>query len=213
MIRKTIKAIIVASSITVVPVIGNINMFYSPQIWILFTIGILASIFQPRYNIVKDKSKSKDKGTEIQIIWSVYITQLFVVLEATYFRFPESLKWNTSTTFSLVAMILGLVLRTWAIYTLGRCFTMHLSIQKDHQIIRRGPYKYIRHPSYAGAFLTYVGAPIFLHAWFSLIVAAIILPIAWLRRIHYEEKLLIGEFGEEYKSYCKSVKKAIPGLW
>lgn len=213
MIRKIIKAIIVAAAITVIPVLGNINMFYSPQIWILFTIGVLAVIFQPRYNIVKDKSKSEDRGTEIQIIWSVYVTQLLAVLEAAYFRFPVSVKWDTFTSISLVIMILGLALRTWGIYTLGRYFTMHLSIQKEHKIIRSGPYKYIRHPSYAGAFLTYLGAPFFLHAWFSLIAAAIILPIAWLRRMHYEEKLLIEEFGEEYKSYCRSVKRLIPRLW
>ena len=213
MIKKFVKSIIVSSTITVLPVLGNIEMFYSPQIWILFIIGILASIFQPNYNIVKDKSKSKDNGTEIQIIWSVYITQLLVVLEATYFKFPESVKWDIFVSVAFVVMIIGLALRTWAIYTLGNYFTMHLSIQKEHKIIRSGPYKYFRHPSYVGAFLTYVGAPILLHSWFSLIAAAIILPIAWLRRIYYEEKLLIEEFGEEYKSYCKLVKRAIPGLW
>jgi protein-S-isoprenylcysteine O-methyltransferase Ste14 len=31
--------------------------------------------------------------------------------------------------------------------------------------------------------------------------------------MHYEEKLLIEKFGEEYKSYCKTAKRAIPGLW
>lgn len=213
MIRKIIKVIITSSMITVLPVFGNMEMFYSLQIRILFTVGILALIFQPDYHIIKDKSKSKDKGTEIQIIWSVYIAQLLAVIEAAYFRFPESVKWDTFTTVSLVVMILGLALRTWAVYTLGSYFTMHLSIQKEHKIIRSGPYKYLRHPSYAGAFLTYVGIPVFLHTWFALIAAAVILPVAWLRRIHYEEKLLIEEFGEEYKSYCRAVKRVIPGLW
>lgn len=213
MTRKIIKGIIVSSSITVLPVLGNIQMFYSPHIWIVFTLGLLASIFQPDYSVMKDKSKARDKGTEIQIIWSVYITQLFAVLEATYLRFPDSVKWDIFTTVSFVVMILGLALRTWSVYTLGNYFTMHLSIQKGHKIIRSGPYKYFRHPSYVGAFLTYIGTSVFLHAWFSLILAAIILPIAWVRRIHHEEELLIEKFGEEYKSYCKSVKRAIPGLW
>ncbi len=213
MIRKIIKAIIVSSTITVLPVLGNIEMYNWPHIWILFAIGMLASVFQPNYNIVKDKSKSKDEGTEIQIIWSVYITQLFAVLEAAYFRYPKSVQWDIFSTIFLILIILGLVLRTWAIYTLGNYFTMHLSIQKEHKIIRSGPYKYFRHPSYVGAFFTYFGTTVFLHSWFSLIASAIILPIAWLRRIHYEEKLLIEEFGEEYKTYCKSVKRAIPGIW
>lgn len=213
MIGKFIKGIIVSLLITILPILGNLKILYSPQIWILFTLGVLASIFQPNYRIIDDKSKTRDKGTEVQIIWSVYITQLFVILEASYFRFPESVNWDIFTTASLIIMILGLALRTWAIYTLGNYFTMYISIQKDHKIICTGPYKYLRHPSYTGAFLIYLGTTIFLHSWFSLIAASIILPIAWLRRIHYEEELLIEKFGEEYKSYCKLTKKAIPWLW
>ncbi len=213
MIRKIIKGTIVSSAIAVLPVLGNTKMFYSPHIWILVAVGFLASILQPDYNIVKDTSKTNDKGTEIQIIWSVYITQLFAVFEAAYLRFPDSVKWDILTTASLFLMTSGLVLRTWAIYTLGNYFTMHLSIQKEHKIIRKGPYKYMRHPSYAGAFFTYFGTTIFLHAWFSLITAAIILPLAWVRRIYYEEKLLVEELGEEYKSYCMSVKRIIPYIW
>lgn len=213
MVRKLIQGLFVSSCIIILPVLGNISILYAPHLWILVLIGVFASIFQPQYNVVKDKSKTRDKGTEIQIIWSIYITQLFAVLEAAYLRFPDSVKWNMVTTISLIIMILGLVLRTWAIYTLGIYFTMYLSIRKEHRIIRTGPYKYLRHPSYLGAFFTYLGTPIFLHTWFALIAAAIVLPIAWLRRIHYEEKLLIEEFGEEYKSYCKSVKRVIPGFW
>jgi protein-S-isoprenylcysteine O-methyltransferase len=213
MTRKIIKGIIVSSAIAILPVIGNTEMYYSAQIWILFAIGLVGSIFQPDYNLIKDKSNTTDKGTETQIIWSVYISQLLAVLEASYLRFPDSVRWNMVTTISLIIMILGLILRTWAIYTLGNYFTMHLVIQKEHKIIRNGPYKYLRHPSYVGAFLTYLGTTIFLHSWFSSIVAVVILSIAWLRRMHYEEKLLLEKFGEEYKSYCKTAKRAIPGFW
>ena len=109
-------------------------------------------------------------------------------------------------------MLLGLALRTWSIYTMGNYFTMHLSILKGHKLIQSGPYKYIRHPGYVGAFFLYAGTTVLLHTWFSLILALIILPIAWLRRIYYEENLLIQEFGEKYISYCKSVKRVIPYL-
>jgi len=213
MVRKLFQGLLVSLCIVILPVLGNVSMLRAPHLWILLLIGILASIFQPSYNIVKDKSKIKDNGTEIQIIWSVYITQLCAVLEAAYLRYPGSIKWDIFTTVSLIVMILGLALRTWSIYTLGNYFTMHLSIYKEHKIIRSGPYKYFRHPSYVGAFFTYLGTTVFLHTPFSLILALIILPVAWLRRIYYEEKLLIEEFGEEYKSYCKSVKRVIPWLW
>jgi protein-S-isoprenylcysteine O-methyltransferase Ste14 len=189
------------------------NMLYSLKVWILVVIGILGSILQPDYNVFHDKSKAIDRGTEIQIIWSVFFTQLFAILEAAYIRYPESVTWDLWAIVILIVMLSGLILRTWAILTLGSYFTMHLSIQRNHKVIRNGPYKYFRHPSYVGAFLTYMGTSIFLHAWFSVIVAGIVLPLAWFRRIQYEEKMLIEEFGEEYQSYCKSVKRAIPGIW
>lgn len=213
MVRKLIQGLLVSLCIVILPALGNVFILYTPHLWILLLIGILASIFQPNYSIVKDKSKIKDNGTEIQIIWSVYITQLCAVLEAAYLRYPGSIKWDIFTTASLIIMILGFALRTWSIYTLGDYFTMYLSIQKEHKFIRSGPYKYVRHPSYVGAFFIYVGTTVFLHTYFSLILALVILPLAWLRRIYYEEKLLIEEFGEEYKSYCKSVKRVIPWLW
>jgi protein-S-isoprenylcysteine O-methyltransferase len=213
MLKRIIKAVIVSSTIAIIPVLGNRQMLSSPQVWIIFAVGILASVFQPGYNIVKDISESRDNGTELQIIWSVYITQLLAIIEAAYFRFPESVKWDLFASVSLIIILSGLAVRTWAIYTLGNYFTMHLSIQKGHKVILNGPYKYVRHPSYAGAFLIYAGIPILLHAWVAFIIAAIILPIAWIRRIHYEEKMLIEELGEEYNSYRKSVKKIIPGLW
>ena len=213
MIRKIIKGIIVSAVIALLPVFGNIRMFYYPQLWIVFAVGFFASILQPDYRIVDDNSKTKDKCTEMQIMWSLFVTQLLIVIEAAYLRFPASVEWDIFTTTSLLVMISGLVIRTWAVYTLGNYFTMHLAIQKEHKIIRQGPYRYVRHPSYSGAFLTFLGTAIFMHAWLSLILALIILPAAWLRRIHYEEKMLSDELGEEYISYCKSVKRAIPYIW
>lgn len=213
MLNRVAKGALVSSLIVFLPVIGNLQILGYAHLWILFCMGILASTFQPDYDVVKKDSKTRDQGTELQIMWSVFVTQLLVILEAAYVRFPECMKWDTLTTAALLVMGTGLVLRTWSIYTLGSHFTMHLEIQEDHRVIRTGPYRYFRHPSYVGAFLTYVATPVFLHAWYSLIPTVIILTIAWLRRMHYEEKMLLEELGEEYKSYCRTVKRAIPGIW
>lgn len=213
MLKKFIQGLFVSISIIILPVLGNVSILAAPQLWILLIIGVSASILQPDYNPFSKSTIPIDRGTTNQIVWSVYITQLAAVIESAYLIFPYSIKWDSVTTASLVIMVLGLALRTWSVYSLGNCFTMHLSIQDGHKIICSGPYKYLRHPSYAGAFLMYFGTTLFLHVRFSLLLALIILPIAWLRRIYYEEKLLAEKFGKEYKSYCKSVKKIIPWLW
>jgi protein-S-isoprenylcysteine O-methyltransferase Ste14 len=58
-----------------------------------------------------------------------------------------------------------------------------------------------------------MGTTIFLHSWISAIAAIIILPFAWIKRMNYEEEMLIDNFGNEYRDYCKDVKRVIPGLW
>ncbi|MGC2062499.1 MAG: isoprenylcysteine carboxylmethyltransferase family protein [Thermodesulfovibrionales bacterium] len=213
MIKKFIQGLIASSLIVCVPVIGNTAMLRAPQLWIMILIGVLASLFQPEYNPFKRSPNAEDKGTARQIIWSIYFTQLSVLIEATYFRYPESISWSALTTFTLILMVSGLAIRTWAVFTLGRYFTWHISTQEDQTIIKTGPYAFVRHPGYFGAFLTYASTALFLKAWFSFIPSIIILLFAFLRRIHYEEKKLKLDLGSQYDSYCKSVKRFIPGIW
>lgn len=213
MIKKTIQGLIASLLIVIVPVIGNNAMLYAPHIWILVIIGILASLFQPDYNPFKRSPNTEDRGTANQIIWSIYFTQLSVLIEATYFRYPESISWSTLTTFALVLMVTGLAIRTWAVFTLGRYFTWHISTQENQTIINTGPYAFVRHPGYFGAFLTYASTALFLKAWVSFVLSLIILLFAFLRRIHHEEKELKLNLGSQYDSYCNNVKRFIPGIW
>ncbi|MBI9018090.1 MAG: isoprenylcysteine carboxylmethyltransferase family protein [Phycisphaerae bacterium] len=213
MVRKIAKGIFAAMAIVILPMAGNTLIFGYPQVWILIAIGMAGSILQPDYQLSNDKTNARDRGTEAQIIWSVYVSQLLAVLEAGYLRYPASMAWDAISLIALAFMIGGLTVRTWAVYTLGQYFTMQLKIHDEHRIIRTGPYKYLCHPSYSGAFLTYFGTTVFLHSWFSMIIAGIILSFAFLRRMHFEEKMLIDRFGDEYRDYCKSTKKVMPWLW
>ncbi len=213
MIKRLILGIVISFLVVILPVLGKTEILRAPHMWILILLGILASIFQPSYNPFTITAKPKDKGTGAQIIWSVYLTQLAAILEATYLRYPHSVQWDLTASIAIGAAVLGLALRTWAVLTLGSLFTMHIDIQKDHSIVTKGPFRIVRHPSYLGAFIMYVATIIFLHAWFSLIVAALVLPFAFLRRIHYEEELLEGGFGEEYEAYRRRVKRFLPGIW
>jgi protein-S-isoprenylcysteine O-methyltransferase len=199
--------------VVVLPCAGNPAFLRTPQALILVATGILASLFQPAYNPFKNAPDSKDNGTANQIIWSIYLTQLAIILEAAYIRYPESVSWNTMTTIAFVLIIAGLLIRTWAVYTLGKFFTWHISTTPDQEIITTGPYAYIRHPGYSGAFLTYASTAIFLHSWYALAPSAVILCLAFVRRIRHEEDELKQKLGEPYLNYCLKVKKLIPFVW
>jgi protein-S-isoprenylcysteine O-methyltransferase Ste14 len=113
----------------------------------------------------------------------------------------------------LLLYIFGLCLRWMAVYTLGQLFTVDLNIAKQHQLQSSGVFKHIRHPSYSGLLLYYIGLGVVQANWLSLLVL-ICLPLsAVLYRIPLEEKMLNNRFGEAYKTYQKNTYKLLPYVY
>ncbi len=211
--RRFIKAVLIAAFVVILPAIGNPAILRAAHLWILLATGVLASLLQPDYQPFGIAAKPQDRGTGAQIIWSVYIVQVVAIGEATYFRYPRSVDWDAIALAALAVMGAGLALRTWAVMTLGPLFTMHIAIGSQHRLVREGPFRVVRHPSYLGALLLYTAATIFLHAWVALVAALLLLPLAFARRIHYEEQLLLAAFGPDYEHYRQQVQTLLPGLW
>lgn len=116
-------------------------------------------------------------------------------------------------TAGLILIVCGLLIRWFAILSLKYQFTVDVSIAKDHRIIRKGIYRFVRHPSYSGSLLSFFGLGLSFANYLSILV--IFLPIcsAFLYRIRVEEKALIDNFGDEYINYCASTKRLIPGIY
>jgi protein-S-isoprenylcysteine O-methyltransferase len=210
MIRKGVVSALVSIVVVLVPVLPRPEALYSPKLWVLVVLGTLAGILQPAFNPFEKSTTREDRGTSIQILWSILLVQLVAVIEAVYFRYPESLQWTTLDWLWLGLMVLGLLLRTWGVLTLGKFFTWHVTVQSEQTVIRSGPYRFLRHPGYGGALVSYFFSTIFLHAWAAALLAAIVLPFAFLRRIHYEEKLLTAHFGQAYTDYQHEVNALLP---
>jgi protein-S-isoprenylcysteine O-methyltransferase Ste14 len=108
---------------------------------------------------------------------------------------------------------LGLAIRWIAIVSLGRMFTVDVAITRGHRLVRGGIYGVIRHPSYAGSLLSFLGLGLAFSNYLSAATIFIPICIAFLYRIHVEERTLAATFGDEYRDYCASTKRLIPGLW
>jgi protein-S-isoprenylcysteine O-methyltransferase Ste14 len=111
----------------------------------------------------------------------------------------------------IALMIAGMVLRWSAIHTLGRSFTVDVATQPGQQVIDRGPYRWVRHPSYSGSLLTIVGV---LLACANPLAFAGLVPvlIAYAFRIHVEEQVLSKDLGEAYRAYMRRTRRLIPFL-
>jgi protein-S-isoprenylcysteine O-methyltransferase len=112
-----------------------------------------------------------------------------------------------------VLSLAGIALRVWAIRTLGAHFTRYLQVADDHRLVVDGPYRRLRHPSYAGAILMYTGVGIGLGNPVSVTALVLLPAIGYIRRIPHEEALLAKRFGDSYAEYARHTRRLVPGLW
>jgi protein-S-isoprenylcysteine O-methyltransferase len=213
MIRKLATGLLAASALYLLPAVVRMPALHHPQLWILVAVAVALSVFQPAYKPIDGSAPAHDRGTAAQIVWSVYLTQFVGVLEAVFFRYPQSLRWDVVTTVALVVMLAGLGLRIWAVMTLGRFFTWFITVYDDHLVIRSGPFRFIRHPAYLGALILLVSNLVFLHAWVGAVLSLVFQVLAYVRRIRYEEAMMIDRMGDRYLDYTREVRALVPLLW
>jgi protein-S-isoprenylcysteine O-methyltransferase Ste14 len=113
----------------------------------------------------------------------------------------------------LTLMATGLFVRQWAIFVLGRFFTVDVRVHPNQTVVDRGPYRWVRHPSYSGLVLFFVGVGLALSNWASLVVLALVPTVGLLVRIHSEERALLAGLGEDYRRYAVRRRRLFPGIW
>jgi protein-S-isoprenylcysteine O-methyltransferase Ste14 len=117
----------------------------------------------------------------------------------------EALQW-----LGLVLSLLGIAFSLWAMVTLGRHYDLVLEVHQDHELVRGGPYKVVRHPVYTGLGLHFAGACV---ATGNLLLIAGTLLVsypAFYLRARAEERLLREQFGAQYEKYAREVPMLVP---
>lgn len=107
----------------------------------------------------------------------------------------------------------GIALRLWSFRTLGRYFTFTVQTSPDQPVITAGPYRVIRHPSYAGILLAVVGLGFFIGNWLSLITLTAAVVCGLVFRIKVEEAALLRNLGDDYQGYAATHKRLVPFVW
>jgi protein-S-isoprenylcysteine O-methyltransferase len=168
----------------------------------------------------RSKTGTKQDKSTLGMIWvviAVSITAGVLVAQSRslralvwMFEWPES-NWIPMLAVALFA--LGLAVRWWAIVTLGRFFTVDVTIEKDHELVERGPFRWIRHPSYTGVLVAFVGFALTLRNWAAILIVLVPIFAAFIRRMNVEEEALRGALGDRYAEYVKRTKRLVPGLY
>ena len=107
-------------------------------------------------------------------------------------------------------MLLGVLVRQYAIAILGRFFSLTVQIAEDHKVVEKGPYRLVRHPSYTGVLITFIGLGLAVQSWGALLALLGVFSVSFGYRMWVEERTLLSELGEDYASYMKRTKRLIP---
>lgn len=105
--------------------------------------------------------------------------------------------------------VAGHAFSIWARLHLGKYWSGTVALKEGHKLITSGPYGMVRHPIYTGLFISLLGsamAATTIESFVGLVLMFCSYIIKWRR----EEKLMIAEFGQEYRDYMARTKAVIP---
>lgn len=198
-------------------IIGIANVRDTPLFMVvlaaLFVLHFL-EISSPGATSLKSGLKGEDHSrVTTWIIGASFLTN--VVLPILDYRYstpvPQVAWWNW---LGLLALIAGSAMRVWSIRVAGDSFKVQIVVTAKQRLVMSGPYAWVRHPSYLGTVISYLGvATIFSSSWGLATLLIIVVPTLIVRLLK-EEKLLAAHFGEEWRRYrAQTESRLIPGLW
>jgi protein-S-isoprenylcysteine O-methyltransferase Ste14 len=179
--------------------------------FITIAVWIIAEIRQSQNR--REDATASDRGSRTVL----GVTRVFgAVLAIVFYRQTGAARIGPALTVGWVALVClwcGIALRFWSFRTLGRYFTFTVQTSEDQPVIDSGPYKVIRHPSYAGALLAIAGVALLFGNWWSF--AGLMVPVVagFVYRIVVEERSLKRALGERYVDYARTHKRLVPFLW
>lgn len=178
-------------------------------VFIAFLVGMsIQRIWETFFKVKKESGEIINKWT-LKILVTIHIVIIIAII-AEYFIIKRQINLSISII-GFILYIVALIGRNWSINTLGKYHSPYVKIIDKHLLIRKGPYKYLRHPYYLSVIFEFIGFPLVPNSYYSLCLSLFLyIPALYILRIYPEEKAMIRKFGEEYLLYKREVSGFLP---
>jgi protein-S-isoprenylcysteine O-methyltransferase Ste14 len=199
-------------------VLAFVRLWRIPSIWIEYPVNVdlLLIGLYILWILAEARISKEDVNTEGKRTFDYATCQIYAFGQACTFLsalwFPSFwLAPNVAHFIGISLFLCGVCYRLWAIRTLGLFYSHRVRTVTQHRIVDSGPYRFTRHPAYAGMIIAHAGLSIyFLNKLTTCIFLFGLLP-AILLRIFIEEKMLFGIEG--YGDFAGKRKRLFPGVW
>jgi len=182
-------------------------VFWAVYVWAFF----------PEWRVVQGGRKgvkdpdSKDSGSLKVILAGMWLA-LLIAYPLAFVKAGSFPQRSQLTLFAVgvLLIVVGSLLRRYCFRTLGDYFTGDVKARPDQPVIRSGPYRWVRHPSYTAGMMMFIGIGLALGSWFSFALLTFATIATYAYRVAVEERVLLETIGEPYGRYMKERKRFIP---
>jgi protein-S-isoprenylcysteine O-methyltransferase Ste14 len=145
--------------------------------------------------------------------WVLLVVAYFLLLYGRRLPYPLNMRILPDVAptawAAAVLSVIGLAFAVWARVTLGRNWSGVVTLKEGHELVERGPYRFVRHPIYTGI-LTMFFATALAQGHLSGFVGTLLMFASFWIKLRDEEKLMLQQFPERYADYRRRAKCIIP---
>jgi protein-S-isoprenylcysteine O-methyltransferase Ste14 len=186
--------------------------YTSPYCWVFWAVFLYCYV--PEFRLVARsrpaQGEKSDRGS-MQVImlagWVGSFAAFFVAAMPAFAIVRARLAWFVA---GLSILLFGRLLRMHCWRVLGKHFTGDVKAAADQPVIEEGAYRWVRHPSYTGGILMYLGTGIALTNWLSALIISISGALGYVYRVYVEERALQDNLGGRYQEYMRRTKRFVP---
>jgi protein-S-isoprenylcysteine O-methyltransferase Ste14 len=185
----------------------SLGMLLAGAIWLGFT--VFWSLTAGPRGPGRSKESAESRAIR-QILLALSLLLLFASIPGLGWLLIPPNQWHAPA--GLAIMAAATLLHVWARVHLGRNWSSEVMIKTDHQLVRTGPYRLVRHPIYTAILGLAFGTAIVSGRLVSMLGAALF-TYAYIRKLQLEERALGATFGSAWEEYRRHSWALVPWLY
>ena len=186
---------------------GLLASYLIPGLWVAWLAAWWLAAIRTKRTLRRESLGSRLTYTVPLWIAAWLLASSRVPTAALTARFVPRANWLYAT--SVVLVVVGLGFAAWARVYLGRNWSAAVTLKHDHELIRSGPYRWVRTPIYTGILIALAGSALARGQWSGVLAVAIAFGSFWYKA-RLEERVMHEAFGVEYDAYKREVRSLIP---